>query len=154
MVTFFTDAGTPSVEDATSQEGFLALIQNTVHISRKLEAHGYITTPNRNPRTPGVVGWNASMVRVGWLPEMPPQPLIHCPHRAFCLLYIRGSRRDMRCRDSSSEMAEAVSHYEAIIAHVYTHFLRDRRRYYNHEPRWPEVRFGRPEGVANDRAVP
>ena len=32
LVTYFTDAGTPWAKTATSREGFLALIQDTVHI--------------------------------------------------------------------------------------------------------------------------
>ena len=43
LVTYFTDVGTPWAKQATSREGFLALIQDTVHMSRKLETHGYTT---------------------------------------------------------------------------------------------------------------
>ena len=49
------------------------------------------------------------MVRVGWLLEMQPSPLIHYHHRVFCQRYTRGSKLGRRSLDTSPETVRLSS---------------------------------------------
>jgi flavin-dependent dehydrogenase len=141
LVTCFTDAGTPWAKEATSQQGFLALIQDTVHISRKLESHGYTTAAPPQPtdarssrleRFHGE-GWLAAGDAAIALDPLSSQGILSALYSGLkaakaVMGYLAGDR-------------EALFHYEVSIMNVYTQFLWDRWHYYGVEWRWLDSLF-------------
>jgi flavin-dependent dehydrogenase len=141
LVTCFTDAGTPWAKEATSQEGFLALIQDTVHISRKLESHGYTTAAKPQPtdarssrleRFHGE-GWLAAGDAAIAFDPLSSQGILSALYSglkaAGAVIRVLAGDRD------------ALLQYDVSILKLYTQFLRDRRLYYGVERRWPESLF-------------
>lgn len=141
LVTYFTDVGTPWAKQATSQEGFLALIQDTVHISRKLETHGYTTAAKpqaTDARTSRLERFHGE----GWLAAgdagIALDPL--SSQGILSALY-SGLKAGKAVIGSLSGDREALFHYEVSLVKLYTQFLRDRWHYYGIEQRWPESLF-------------
>lgn len=141
LVTCFTDAGTPWAKEATSREGFLALIQDTVHISRKLETHGYATAAKPQPtdarssrleRFHGE-GWLAAGDAAIAFDPLSSQGILSALYSGLksgqaVVGYLGGDR-------------QALLRYDVSILKLYAQFLRDRRHYYGTEQRWPESLF-------------
>ena len=141
LVTCFTDAGTPWAKAATSREGFLTLIQDTVHIAQKLDTHGYTTTAKPQPtdarssrleRFHGE-GWLAAGDAAIALDPLSSQGILSALYSGLkagkaVIGYLAGDR-------------EALLQYDSSILKLYTQFLRDRRLYYSAERRWPESLF-------------
>jgi flavin-dependent dehydrogenase len=141
LVACFTDAGTPWAKEARSRQGFLALIQDTVHISRKLESHGYTTaappqpTDARSSRLERFHGdgWLAAGDAAIALDPLSSQGILSALYSGLkaakaVMGYLAGDR-------------EALLQYEVGIMNVYTQFLWDRWRYYGVERRWLDSPF-------------
>ena len=140
-MTYFTDVGTPWAKQATSREGFLALIQDTVHISRKLETHGYTTAAKpqaTDARTSRLERFHGE----GWLAAgdagIALDPL--SSQGILSALY-SGLKAGKAVIGSLSGDRAALLHYEVSLVKLYTQFLRDRWHYYGIEQRWPESLF-------------
>ena len=141
LVTCFTDAGTPWAQKAASRQGFLALIQDTVHMSRKLATHGYTTNAKPQPtdarssrleRFHGE-GWLAAGDAAIALDPLSSQGILSALYSGLragkaVVGYLAGDR-------------EAVLQYDVSIMNVYTQFLWDRLHYYGVEQRWPNSLF-------------
>jgi flavin-dependent dehydrogenase len=141
LVTYFTDAGTPWVKEATSQEGFLALIQHTVHIAQKLETHGYTTIAKPQPtdarssrleRFHGE-GWLAAGDAAIALDPLSSQGILSA-------LY-SGLKAGKAAIGALAGDGEALLRYDISLLKLYTQFLRDRLLYYGMERRWPKSLF-------------
>jgi flavin-dependent dehydrogenase len=124
-----------------SREGFLALIQDTVHISRKLETHGYATVAKPQPtdaRSSRLERFHGE----GWLAAgdaaIAFDPL--SSQGILSALY-SGLKAGEAVIGSLVGDREALLHYDVNILKLYTQFLRDRRHYYGIERRWPASLF-------------
>jgi flavin-dependent dehydrogenase len=141
LVTCFTDVGTPWAQKAASRQGFLALIQDTVHMSRKLATHGYTTNGKPQPtdarssrleRFHGE-GWLAAGDAAIALDPLSSQGILSALYSGLkagkaVIGYLDGDR-------------EALLQYDVSIMNVYTQFLQDRLHYYSVERRWPDSLF-------------
>lgn len=141
IVTFFTDAGTSWVRHASSRNGFLDLIKQTVHVSRKIEEHGY--TASQEP--------HATDARSSRLERFHGEGWLAVGDAATCFdplssqgilsaLY-SGLKAGNAVAGHLSRDNEALLRYESDISNVYDAFLGDRLRYYGFERRWPESPF-------------
>jgi flavin-dependent dehydrogenase len=141
LVTCFTDVGTPWAKMATSREGFLALIQGTVHVSRKLATHGYTTaakplaTDARSSRLERFHGrgWLAAGDAAIALDPLSSQGIL-------AALY-SGLKAGKAVTGCLAGDRTALLQYDVSIQTLYTQFLRDRSYYYGVERRWPESPF-------------
>jgi flavin-dependent dehydrogenase len=141
LVTCFTDVGTPWPQKTASRQGFLALIQDTVHMSRKLATHGYTTTVKPQPTDARSTrlerfhgeGWLAAGDVAIALDPLLSQGILSALYSGLkaanaVIGYLAGDR-------------EALLQYDVSIMNVYSQFLRDRSHYYGAERRWPESLF-------------
>jgi flavin-dependent dehydrogenase len=141
LVTCFTDAGTPWAQEAASQQGFLGLIQRTMHLSRKLATHGFTTnakprpTDARSSRLERFHGedWLAAGDAAIALDPLSSQGILSALYSG-----LKAAKAIMGCLVGDRE---ALPQYNVSIMQVYAQFLRDRLHYYGAERRWPESLF-------------
>jgi 2-polyprenyl-6-methoxyphenol hydroxylase-like FAD-dependent oxidoreductase len=141
LVTCFTDAGTPWAKQAVSLAGFLSLIADTVHVSRKLASHGYTTAArpqatdarsSRSERFHGE-GWLAAGDAAVALDPLSSQGILSALYSG-----LKAGQAVMGCLAGDRA---ALPRYDLSIQRLYTQFLRDRLYYYGAERRWPESPF-------------
>ncbi len=124
-----------------SREGFLALIEDTVHISRKLETHGYATVAKPQPtaaRSSRLERFNGE----GWL-AAGDAAIAFAPLSSqgiLSALYsgLKSGQAVVGCLGGDHE---ALPQYDVSLLKLYTQFLQDRLHYYGTEQRWPENLF-------------
>jgi flavin-dependent dehydrogenase len=141
VVTFFTDAGTPWVKNARSLKGFLKLIEGTVHISLKLEAHRYAVSANLRS-TDARSSYLERYYGKGWLTAGDAattfDPL--SSQGIFSALY-SGLKAGNALVEHLHGDREALPHYHFIVSEVYDRFLDNMRKCYSYEQRWLDSPF-------------
>lgn len=153
VVTFFTDAGTPWLKQAKSQDGFLELLRETVHLARKLRTHGYTlcdrpqSTDARSSRLSRFhgEGWLAVGDAATTFDPLSSQGILSALYSGLkaghgLVRHLNGDR-------------EALPQYDTAIAKVYDHFLHNRLQYYRYEQRWPHSPFWQARLLAVNHAV-
>lgn len=141
VVTFFTDAATDAVKQAKSVEGFLELIEDSVHLSSKLKRHGYVIVEKpqaRDARSNRLTNFHGE----GWL-AAGDAATAYDPLSSQGILFslYSGLKAGEALAGHLGGNSEAFSKYDAVVANVYEAFLVNQRAAYRQEQRWPQSPF-------------
>ncbi|MEK7831235.1 MAG: FAD-dependent oxidoreductase [Acidobacteriota bacterium] len=135
VAVFLSDADLDSTRKAATVEGWLSLLDQTVHLRKRIERHGY-----RLELEPRIVSANSSRldftVGESWL-------AVGDAAAAFDPLSSQGI---MTAMESGIQAAMAIStnalaNYSNRLEQVFAAYLANRNFYYSQERRWPDSTF-------------
>lgn len=143
VVVYLTDAGTRSANTARRSEGYLALLDETIHIRSRLQSYSYamsgapmITSSNssRLERVAGA-GWLAAGDAATSFDPLSSQGILTAAYS--------GLKAGRALHSHLSGDFEALRAYELRIGAVYDGYLDNRVECYRFEGRWPQSEFWR-----------
>ena len=138
VAVFLSDADQDAARQAATAEGWLALLNQTVHLRRRIERHGY-----RIEIAPRIVSANSSRLDVvagdSWL-------AVGDAAAAFDPLSSQGIVTALELGMLAAETIlagepEALKQYSERLEQMFAAYLANRNFYYSQERRWPDSKF-------------